>query len=195
MDIGSFIDRAHWSPLHLLIPLMILFRLGELRSAKRNHVKLLERGAIEIGADHYPAFVVLHTLWFVGMLVEVVFLERVISPFWPYLLLIFACARGLRFWAMRSLGDRWSTRIMVLPGAAAVSRGPYRYLRHPIYVAVAAELLTLPLIFSAYVTAITISLLNAGLFTIRIRAEERALREIGSSYEKIAQPARSTGAK
>jgi methyltransferase len=182
MDIGALIDQAHWSPLHLLIPLMIFFRLSELRSAKRNHRKLLKRGAVEVGADHYPAFVVLHTLWFLGMLAEVILLGREVSTFWPALLLVFIGARLLRLWAMRTLGDRWSTRIMVIPGAAAVRQGPYRYFRHPIYVAVATELITLPLIFNAYVTAIAITLLNAALLRIRIRAEEDALKRIGRNY-------------
>lgn len=186
MDIGWFLDRVAWSPLHLLIPLMIFFRLSELRSAKRNHERLVARGAVEAGANHYPAFVALHTLWFLGMIAEIILLTRHVSPFWPALLAIFIGARWLRWRAMTALGDRWSTRIMVLPGAPPVRTGPYRYLRHPIYVAVAAELLTLPLIFSAYVTAVTISLMNAMLFVIRIRTEEKALREIGAGYDAPA---------
>jgi methyltransferase len=195
MELGWFIEHAHWSPLHLLIPVMILFRLLELRSAKRNHEQLVARGAVEIGANHYPAFVVLHVLWFVGMIVEVLFLTRPINPFWPALLPIFIGARLLRFTAMRALADRWSTRIMVLPGAQPVSTGPYRYLRHPIYVAVVAELISLPLIFSAYVTAITIALLNAILLRIRIRAEEKALREIGRNYESVSAGQVSAGGR
>jgi methyltransferase len=138
-----------------------------------------------VGENHYAAIVALHTVWFLGMIGEVVILTRPINPFWPALLLVVLLAQGLRYWAIRSLGPRWSTRVLVLPKERAVVRGPYKYLRHPNYVAVVIELLFLPMIFSAYLTAITAILINLYLLRIRIRDEERALREMGKGYEKV----------
>lgn len=163
--------------LHLLIPLVILQRLGELVLAKRNERWLRAQGAVEVGADHYPAIVALHTLWLAGMIVEIIFLARELSPFSLPLLLIFLAAQGLRYWTIRTLGRRWTTRIMVLPGAPLVTSGPFRYIRHPNYLAVIIEILIFPMIFGAYVTAITASIVNALLLRIRIRAEEKGLGE------------------
>jgi methyltransferase len=184
-DSISFFDLVNWSPLHLLIPLVIVQRLVELRIARRNERKLRARGAVEAGRDHYPAIVALHLLWFVGMIGEILIQSRQINPFWLPLLLIFLAAQWLRWLTIRTLGERWNTRILILPGARAITGGPYRYVRHPNYIVVAVELLILPLIFSAYLTAATATLLNAVLLRIRIRAEERALREIGREYEKV----------
>jgi methyltransferase len=182
LDSVSFFDLVDWSPLHLLIPLMILQRLWELRLARRNEARLRSRGAVEVGAEHYPQIVALHVLWFLGMILEVFYLSRQINPFWPGLLVIFLLAQALRYRAISALGERWTARVLVLPAARAVKRGPYRFLKHPNYLAVAIEILVLPLIFSAYVTAITASLLNAYLLRKRIRVEEKALREIGKDY-------------
>lgn len=165
-------------------------RIWELRLASRNERKLRAGGAVEIGGGHYGAIVTLHTLWFVGMIVEIIWLTRPVNPFWYAILPIFLAAQGLRYWTIRSLGDRWSTRILIVPGARAIVRGPYRFLRHPNYLAVVVELLTLPLIFSAYVTAITVALLNLGLLRIRIRAEEKGWKEIGRDYDRVGSKAR-----
>src|SRR5688572_12086641 len=132
----SFFDLVDWSPLHLLIPLLILQRLGELVLAKRNERWLRSQGAVEVGADHYPMIVALHTLWLAGMICEILFLSRQLSPFWLPLLLIFLAAQALRYWTIRTLGRRWTTRILVLPGAPLVTSGPFRFLRHPNYLAV-----------------------------------------------------------
>ena len=168
-----------WSPLHILIPLAILQRISELRVAKRNERGLRERGAIEFGKDHYPAIVTMHTLWFIFMIAEIIILSRPINPFWPVLLPIWLGAQGLRYWTLRTLGTRWTTRVFVVPGETPVTGGPFRYLRHPNYLAVVIEILVLPLIFSCYITAITFSLINGLLLWIRIRAEERGWREVG----------------
>jgi len=178
-------DLIRWSPLHLLIPLVAAQRIWELRLAARNERRLREKGAVEVGRDHYGAIVTVHTLWFVGMIFEIVWLSRPINPFWYALLAVFLAAQGLRYWTIRSLGDRWNTRILIVPGAKAIVRGPYRFLRHPNYLAVVVELLVVPLIFSAYVTAVTVTLLNFVLLRIRIRAEERGWREVGRGYEHV----------
>lgn len=179
----SLFSLVDWSPLHLVLPLVIAQRIGELRVARRNQKKLVERGAVEVGSGHYPAIVALHSLWFVAMIAEIIVLSRVINPFWIGLLLIFLCAQGLRYWTIRTLGERWTTRVYVIPGEKPVTGGPFRYLRHPNYVAVVTELLVLPLIFSCYVTAVAFSLVNAVLLTIRIRTEERAWNDYAESKQ------------
>ena len=173
----SLFSLVRWSPLHLLLPLVIVQRIGELRIARRNQKKLMGRGAVEVGSGHYPAIVALHTLWFVAMAAEIVILSRAINPFWIGLLLILLSAQALRYWTIRTLGERWTTRVYVVPGEKPVTGGPFRYLRHPNYVAVVTELLVLPLMFSCYVTAVAFSLVNSALLIIRIRTEERAWNE------------------
>ena len=180
-DETSLFSLVHWSPLHLLIPLVILQRIWELRIAKRNQKQLAQKGAVEVGRGHYPAIVTMHTLWFVSMIAEIMFLLRPISPFWIGLLIIFLGAQGLRYWTIRTLGNRWTTRVFVLPGEKPVTSGPFRYLRHPNYLAVVTEFLVLPLLFGCYVTAITFSVVNGILLSIRIRAEEKAWKEIMNS--------------
>lgn len=177
----SLFSLIQWSPLHLLIVLVILQRLWELRIAKRNEKQLRDKGAVEFGRDHYPAIVALHTLWFVGILVEIVLLSRPINPFWIGLVAIFVGAQWLRYTTIRTLGNRWTTRVLVLPGEQPITTGPFKYLRHPNYAAVITEILVFPLIFSCYVTAISFSLVNAVLLTIRIRTEERAWKSIQQS--------------
>ena len=167
-----------WSLLHLLIPLAILQRLSELRIAKRNETALRKRGAVEYGRDHYPAIVTMHTFWFIVMIAEIIILSRPVNPFWQVLLPVWLGAQGLRYWTLRTLGERWTTRVLVIPGEKPVTGGPFRYLRHPNYLAVVVEILVLPLIFSCYVTAITFSLVNAVMLRIRIRTEERGWREV-----------------
>jgi methyltransferase len=171
----SFFDLVDWSPLHLLIPLVIVQRLWELRLARRHQRALQARGAVEVGAEGYPQIVTLHVLWFVGMVLEIFFLSRQINSFWPIPLALFLLAQGLRIWTIRTLGERWTTRVLVLPKTPPVTGGPFRFLRHPNYTAVAVELLVFPLIFSCYVTAFTVSIINAFLLRKRIRIEEKAM--------------------
>jgi methyltransferase len=168
-------ETVDWSWLHVLIPLVIVQRLVELRHAKRNAAWLLSKGAIEHGAGHYPMIVAVHVLWFVAMLLEILFLGRDIVPLWPLLLALFMLAQFVRYWAIRTLGRRWNTRVYVLPKATPIATGPYRYLRHPNYIAVGVELVTLPLIYGAFVTAIAISILNVAVLRRRVAIEEAAL--------------------
>ncbi len=151
-------------------------RVAELVVSERNRRWSLARGGVETGAGHYPAMVVLHTGLLVGAVLEVGALDR---PFhgwlgWPMLAVVLA-AQGLRWWCIATLGRQWCTRVVVVPGLPAVTRGPYRLLRHPNYVAVAAEGIALPLVHTAWITALVFTLANAVLLRVRISTEERAL--------------------
>jgi methyltransferase len=148
-------------------------RALELRHAARTTAALRARGAVEHGAAHYPLFIVLHAAWGLGMILECA------ARGWPGVHLgwlgVWALAQALRYWAIVSLGGRWSTRILVLPGEPAVTHGPYRWLRHPNYVAVAIEIAAAPLAVAAPWTAALASALNAALLLgVRIPAEDRA---------------------
>jgi len=134
-------------------------------------------GAVEFGARHYPLMVGLHTLWLASTLVEGLQRGPQIPAWWPVPLVAFLLVQPLRYWAILSLGTNWNTRVLVVPGGKVVRSGPYRYLSHPNYVVVAVEILTFPLIFGAWITAIVFSLLNAALLLVRIRTENRALEE------------------
>jgi methyltransferase len=155
-----------------------LERLAELVLTRRNVAWALARGGTEHGQGHYPAMVVLHSALLVGALAEVWLLHRVFVPWlgWTALVLVLA-SQGLRWWCITSLGRRWSTRVVVLPGEPLVARGPYRRLRHPNYVAVVVEGLALPLVHGAWLTAVVFTVLNAVLLRTRIRVEDRALAE------------------
>ena len=151
-------------------------RIGELALARRNEAWARAAGAVEHGRGHYWAFFPLHTAWLLGWWVEAGWRgPHLVRLAWPLVLaLLFATA--LRVWAIASLGRRWNTRILVLPGRPPVVRGPYRFLRHPNYVAVALELAAYPLLFGAWITAAAASALNAALLLgVRIPAEDRAL--------------------
>ena len=160
----------------LLVALVALGRGVELVIAERNRRRLLARGAVEAGAGHYPSMVALHAAWLVAAPAEVWLLDR---PFLPWLafpmLALFALATALRWWVIATLGERWTTRILVLPEAPLVTGGPYRFLRHPNYLAVVVELAALPLVHTAWLTALLASAANAALLAVRITVEERAL--------------------
>jgi methyltransferase len=153
-----------------------LERLAELALSKRNAERAFARGGVETGQAHYRVMTVLHTLFLVACVAEVMLLDRPYSAIPGGAALATAVlAQGLRWWAIATLGDRWNTRVIVLPLAEPVTGGPYRFVRHPNYVAVVAELVALPLIHGAWLTALVFSLANAWLLTVRIRVEEEAL--------------------
>jgi methyltransferase len=162
------------------VGLVAMQRLLELLYSRRNERKLRARGAVERGRGHYPVMVAVHTLWLVSTLVEGLQRGPDIPAWWPVPLAAFLLVQPLRYWVILSLGMNWNTRVLVIPGGKLVRRGPYRYLPHPNYVVVAVEVLTFPLIFGAWITAIVFSLLNAALLYVRIKAENRALRELES---------------
>ncbi|MCZ2257713.1 isoprenylcysteine carboxyl methyltransferase [Sporosarcina sp. G11-34] len=143
------------------------------------------QGAFEVGAAHYPIMVAMHVAFFMSLIIEVTFFERALSPFWISLLAVFLLAQVGRLWCLTSLGKFWNTKIIILPGAEVVQKGPYTFIRHPNYVIVAIELLVLPLLFSAYYTAILFSILNVWMLSVRIPAEEQALKESTNYNEKF----------
>ena len=136
------------------------------------------KGAVERGAGHYPVMVGIHALWLVSTLVEGLLRGPEIPWWWPAPLAAFLLVQPLRYWAILSLGEGWNVRVLVVPGRRLVRSGPYRYFTHPNYVVVVAEVLALPLIFGAWVTALVFSVLNAAFLFVRIREEERALEEL-----------------
>jgi methyltransferase len=168
----------------LLIALVGVERLAELVVSRRNLAWSLARGGSEHGRGHYPWMVLLHTGLLAGALVEVAVADRPFLPAlgWPMLGLVVA-SQALRWWCIRTLGHRWNTRVVVVPGLPLVHRGPYRVLAHPNYVAVVVEGFALPLVHTAWVTALVFTVLNVPLLTVRIRAEEAAMAAA------LAQPA------
>jgi methyltransferase len=174
-----------------LVVLVALGRIVELRIAARNRRELVARGGVEAAPGHYRWMVLLHTAWLVCCPLEVWFLGR---PFLmalglPMLLLV-VLATGLRYWVISTLDGRWTTRILVLPGSTPVTGGPYRFLRHPNYLAVITEIFALPLVHTAWLTAIVFSLLNGLLLRVRIRAEEEALARASDYSAVFAQRSR-----
>lgn len=156
----------------LVLSFVTLQRLAELVIARRNTARLLERGAIEVAPDHYKLIVGLHTLWLAGLWYLV--LTHGLTPD-LLLLAVFVVLQGLRVWVLATLGPRWTTRIIVVPGEQLVTRGPYRYLSHPNYWVVIGEILVLPLIFGLLWYGLVFSLLNLAVLWIRVRAENKAL--------------------
>jgi|SRR6185295_941878 len=160
----------------ILIGLVAAGRLVELRIAGRNFRALLARGGVEAAPEHYRWMVLLHVAFLVACPLEVWLLNR---PFVPMLgipmLFLVLLAAALRYWVIATLDGRWTTRIVCLRGVPPVTGGPYRFLRHPNYLAVIVEMLALPLVHTAWLTAILFSALNAVLLRVRIRAEEAAL--------------------
>ena len=160
----------------ILVAAIILQRLVELVVAKRNTSRLLARGAVEFGAEHYWVLVAVHVFFFCSLIAEGVVQGAELSKHWTVFLTVFIFAQLGRVWVIRSMRGRWTTRIIVLPGEALVSSGPFRFISHPNYWIVAIEIFTLPMAFSLYGTAIAASILNAiVLLTIRIPVENRAL--------------------
>jgi methyltransferase len=163
----------------ILIGLVAAERVAELVVSQRNLATSKARGGSEFGAGHYPVMVILHTALLACCLIEVLALHR---PFIPVLgwsmLAVALAAQGLRWWCITTLGWQWNTRVIVVPGAARVTGGPYRYLSHPNYVAVALEGVALPLVHSAWITAVAFTVLNAALMRARIKVENTALASL-----------------
>ena len=151
-------------------------RLVELRVARRNLAWAEARGGVEYGRDHYPVMVVLHVFLLVGSVAEVWLLSAPFLPWlgWPMLGLV-VLAQLLRWWCIRTLGHQWNTRVVVVPDLPLVTGGPYRYLRHPNYVAVVTEGFALPLVHTAWITATVFSVANAFLLRRRLQVENAAL--------------------
>jgi methyltransferase len=161
---------------YLILGFVTLQRLAELLLAERNRKRLMSRGASEHGRGHYPLIVIVHGLW--------------LAALWWWapgrqihipLLLLFAVLQVGRLWVLSTLGERWTTRIIILPGAPLVTRGPYRFVDHPNYLIVVLEIAVLPLVFGLWEIALAFSALNAAVLAIRIRAENRALASLAAA--------------
>lgn len=158
----------------IILALVTLQRLGELVLARHNTQLLLARGAVEVGAAHYPLLVAMHAAWLIALWVY-----GYDQPVDPIPLVAFIGLQGLRGWVLATLGLRWTTRIIVLPGAPLVANGPYRYVTHPNYIVVAAEVALLPLALHLPWIALVFSALNVAVLAVRIRAESHALAASG----------------
>lgn len=155
---------------------LVLERLFELRLSRRNSAWARARGAVEYGRRHLPWMKLLHTGFFLSCIAEVWLLSR---PFYPWLgavcLALALASQALRYWTIATLGPRWNIAVLVLPGMPAEARGPFRFVKHPNYLAVIVEVFAVPAMHSAFLTAVVFSVLNAVLLTVRIRCEEAAL--------------------
>lgn len=171
---------------YIILSIVVVQRLLELVIAKKNEKNMRAQGAYEVGASHYPLMILLHVSFFISLLVEVTTFNLTPSPLFLVFLVMFLCVQGLRIWCLTSLGSFWNTKIIILPGANVVTKGPYKYLRHPNYLVVSMEIALLPLMFEAYFTAICFTILNAIMLSIRIPTEERALKE-ATNYEQYVQ--------
>ncbi len=162
------------SALYAVVGFIVAQRLAELALATRNTRRLRARGAVEAGAGHYPAIVALHIVWLAAVLLAV-------APDTPAnlpLLAVFIALQAGRVWVIAALGERWTTRVIVLPGETLVARGPYRWVKHPNYLIVCAEIAVVPLIFGAWRVALIFSALNLAMLWYRIRIEDAALAEL-----------------
>lgn len=161
---------------YLLILAVGIERLVELVVAQRNARWSFAQGGKEFGRRHYGVMVVLHTALLLGCVVETWALHRPFLPWlgWP-MVAVLVLSQGLRWWCISTLGKRWNTRVIVLPEAPLVQGGPYRFFHHPNYVAVVAEGFALPLVHTAWLTALCFTVANAILLTVRIRVENSAL--------------------
>lgn len=156
----------------LVLAAVTLQRLAELVFARRNTVRLLARGGVEKSPGHYPLIVIMHAAWLA--LLWIMAASAAVDWVW---LAVFVILQGLRVWVIATLGERWTTRIIVVPGETRVRRGPYRYVAHPNYWIVAAELIALPMALGQPLIAVVFTVLNAGVLWVRIRAEAAALAE------------------
>lgn len=163
----------------VLVALVALERIAELIVSQRNAAWSLRQGGVESGRGHYPVMVVLHVGLLVGALVEA-WVRRPDVPAalaWSMVVIV-VLAQALRWWCITSLGPRWNTRVIIVPGMAPVRSGPYRWLSHPNYVAVVIEGIALPLVHASWITAMVFTVANAVLLTVRIRVEDQALDQL-----------------
>jgi methyltransferase len=166
----------------VLVLLVAAERVAEMVVSRRNAAWSLERGGVESGQGHFPVMVVLHTAFLAGMLVEAWWRRPEVPGVlaWSMLGVAVACQAG-RWWCIWALGRHWNTRVIVVPGAPPVLRGPYRFLSHPNYLVVVVEGVALPLVHAAWISAIVFTVLNSALLTVRLRVETAALRSLPSA--------------
>jgi methyltransferase len=165
----------------ILLAMLVVERIFELNLARRNARRAFDRGAIEVGQVHYRVMVAFHALFIVSCVIEAAFFPHALPSIVAWIALSAEmCAQALRYWAVSTLGDRWNTRIVVTPEREPVTTGPYRFMRHPNYLAVVIEIAAVPMIGGAIFTAIAFSIGNALILAVRIPAEELAM---GAHYE------------
>ncbi|MFC4322729.1 isoprenylcysteine carboxyl methyltransferase family protein [Litchfieldia salsa] len=162
---------------------LVTQRITELIIAKKNEKWMKSNGAFEVGQEHYNLIVSTHVLFFMSFCIEVLLKGIELSQIFPIIFTFFILSQFMRIWAIASLGRYWNTKIIIMPNAEIIKKGPYQYLRHPNYVVVTLELIIIPLLFNAYITATIFTLLNVLVLSIRIPAEEKAL-ELLTNYEE-----------
>ncbi|WP_156289198.1 isoprenylcysteine carboxyl methyltransferase family protein [Oceanobacillus salinisoli] len=160
----------------ILFIFIIVQRIVELRIAKRNEQWMRARGGVELASEHYKWFIIVHSLFFISVLMEVIFRDYETYELNNYLFAFFLLTQLARVWCIQSLGRFWNTKIIVLPNVALVKRGPYKYIQHPNYVIVGIEFFIIPLLFGAYYTAVVFPIFHLMLMKVRIPAEENALK-------------------
>ncbi|PGL71906.1 isoprenylcysteine carboxylmethyltransferase family protein [Bacillus sp. AFS055030] len=161
--------------LKIIFLFIIIQRVIELCIAKNNEKKLKMRGALEFGQEHYKFFIILHSLFFISILIENYFIQYIEVGFLHFLLIVLIILQLARVWVISTLGERWNTKIIILPNEKLVKRGLYKYVKHPNYIIVTIELLVIPIMFHAYITAVIFSICNLFLLKVRIREENKAL--------------------
>ena len=174
----------------VLIAAVSVERLAELGLSRRNLAWARARGGREHGFGHYPFMVALHTGLLVACLVEAGHRWFIPALGWPMLAVV-VLAQGLRWWCISVLGPRWNTRVVVVPGLPLVEAGPYRWLRHPNYVAVVLEGIALPLVHTAWITAALFTLVNAGLLRVRTGAENAAIAQALGQPRPPSRPSKA----
>jgi methyltransferase len=154
----------------IVLGLVVIQRLAELAISQRNTRRLMDKGAYEVGAAHYPLIVALHAIWLLGLF----YFAWGLEPHWLWLV-VFLALQAARVWVIATLGERWTTRIIALPDSPLIQHGPYRFVRHPNYLVVAAEIFVLPMVWGLLWYALAFSAANAALLAWRIKTEEQAL--------------------
>ncbi|WP_335869656.1 isoprenylcysteine carboxyl methyltransferase family protein [Bacillus sp. 2205SS5-2] len=162
----------------LFVGIVVVQRLIELVIARNNEKWMKSQGAIEYGKGHYKFMVLIHSLFFVSLLIEFKWTGGKVHSLWLLFLILFLLAQIGRVWVLSSLGKYWNTKILVLPNADVVAKGPYKYMKHPNYVLVTIELIVIPIMFQAYWTLFFFGCLNQLILAVRIPEEEKALEEI-----------------
>ena len=167
-----------------VVGFIIIQRIVELLVARNNEKWIKSKGGYEVGANHYPYMVAIHIGFFISLIIEFMVFAQTVSRFWVLLFALFISLQIMRAWVIASLGRFWNTKILVLPGAHVVKKGPFHFIRHPNYVVVTSEIIVIPLMFEAYFTAIVFTLLNLIILSVRIPKEEAALREV-TDYKEV----------
>ena len=161
--------------LWIILGILIVQRVSEYPIARKNEMHMKANGAREFDKSGYRVIVLMHIGFFISLVLEYILLYGKLNKFWIPLLILFILAQFLRYWAIGTLGRYWNTKILVIPETMPINRGPYKYMKHPNYIAVITEIAVIPLIFSCYLTAVVFSILNILVLRRRIKIEEKAL--------------------